>query len=335
MSIMREKATSLNNSVNIMRLMCAYLVVAIHTNPLSDINQQVGFFISEVITRIAVPFFFIVSGYYYCQKVKADRKYFKYYIKNLLPNYCMWALIYFIVNLFQAIFGDYFSIKSYIVDCVIRFLLYGPYYHLWFVPALIIAALFVTFAEKIKARRILFCLSFAAYFVGVFSSAYYKIGINLIGIGALYQVQGFETIRRIFLMGVPFFVAGYVIPYLSEKISRSGIWITFFGFLNIVEIYLVSWKEWSNGVVLTFALYPLTLLTLTFCIQHPMEKLKPTVWQSRASKFIYFSHPLFLIVYRNILPMTSTMAFLIVSLTCTMVSIVILKAKQPYLLMLM
>lgn len=334
---MREKFTyrQINNSVNIMKLTCAYLVVAIHTDPLSDINAQVGFLASEVITRVAVPFFFLVSGYYYCLKIKADRRYFKTYIKNLLISYCIWAGIYYIVNLFTAISGGYFTIKSYIVDCVVKFLLYGPYYHLWYIPALFIAVFTVTFVEKMKARKIVFPLSLVAYVVGVIGCAYYQLGIKIPGLRVLYQAQCFETIRKIFFMGIPFFVAGYAVPYLFKKISKSGIWLWTFCFINIFEIYFVTWKQWSNGVVLTFALYPLVLLTLVFCLQHPMKNLKPTIWQNRVSKFIYFSHPLFVIIFKDLLSMTSTLVFFFVSLSCTLVGMVIWKTKNPYLLKLL
>ena len=335
MTVKESTYREINNSVNIMRLMCAYLVVVIHVDPLSDINVQVGFFVSEVMTRVAVPFFFLVAGYYYLQKIKTDRSYFKVYIKKLLSSYCVWAGIYYIVNLVTAINIGYFIIKSYIVDCVIKFFLYGPYYHLWYIPALFIAVFIVTFAEKIRARKILFPFSIGAYVVGVVGCSYYQLGVKIPGLGTLYQAQSFEIIRKIFLMGLPFFVAGYAVAYLSEKISKSGIWLVVFLLINIFEIYFVTWKQWSNGVVLTFALYPLVLLTLVFCLQHPMKNLNSTIWQNRVSKFIYFSHPLFVMIFKDLLSMTSTLVFLCVSLSCTLVGIAIWKTKNRYLLKLL
>lgn len=210
-----------NNYVNIMRIVCAWLVVAIHTHPLTDINIQAGFFATEIITRVAVPFFFLVSGYYYCQKIRKDRNYIKTYIKGLLSSYCVWSAIYYLVNLSNAINDNDFSVKSYIIDCVVRFLLYGSYYHLWYIPALFIAVFIVTFVEKIKGRKILIVLSLIAYIVGVFGCAYYQLGIKLPGLNVLYQMQNFETVRRVLLMGVPFFAAGYIVPYISDKIKKK------------------------------------------------------------------------------------------------------------------
>lgn len=316
-----------NNSINIMKLISSWLVVAIHTHPFMDINSQAGFFSTEVITRIAVPFFFLVSGFYYCQRITVDRNYFKIYIMKLFPEYCMWSAIYYIINLITAINNGYFSIKGYIWDCIIGFFLCGPYYHLWYIPAVFIAVLIVTFAEKHNLKKGLIFLTWLTYIVGVLSYSYYQLGINTFGLGELYQRQGFETIRRIVSMGLPFFVAGYLIPYYYKKISNSSLLLTIFFVINVFEIYFVVWKQWSNGVVLTFTLYPLVILILVFCLQHPMNNLKSTAWQNKVSKFIYFSHPIFISIFQDSFFMNPTMIFFCVCFTCTLIGICIFKIK--------
>ncbi len=52
-----ELSQASNNTINILRVICAYLVVAIHTHPFEDINIKIGFIATQVIPRIAVPFF--------------------------------------------------------------------------------------------------------------------------------------------------------------------------------------------------------------------------------------------------------------------------------------
>ena len=63
-----------NCSIDLFRLYCAVLVVAIHTSPFMDQNNKLGFISTQVIPRIAVPFFFIVSGYYYIQNLEQGKK---------------------------------------------------------------------------------------------------------------------------------------------------------------------------------------------------------------------------------------------------------------------
>ncbi|NLM03852.1 MAG: acyltransferase, partial [Clostridiales bacterium] len=46
------------------RIIAAALVVAIHTSPLSIINDRADFIFTRILCRIAVPFFFMVSGFF-------------------------------------------------------------------------------------------------------------------------------------------------------------------------------------------------------------------------------------------------------------------------------
>ena len=61
-----EIKTERNDSINITRVICAILVVSIHAQPFNGISDSINYYDGNVISRIAVPFFFIVSGYYYC-----------------------------------------------------------------------------------------------------------------------------------------------------------------------------------------------------------------------------------------------------------------------------
>ena len=46
------------------RLLAAVLVVCIHTSPLSSASPSWDFWLTRVLARTAVPFFFMVSGYF-------------------------------------------------------------------------------------------------------------------------------------------------------------------------------------------------------------------------------------------------------------------------------
>ena len=59
-----------NNSIDIFRLICAVLVIIIHTRPFEDQNELLGYIVVQILPRIAVPFFFCVSGYYYFHALK-------------------------------------------------------------------------------------------------------------------------------------------------------------------------------------------------------------------------------------------------------------------------
>ena len=74
-------------SIDFFRLVCALLVVVIHTEPLCDINEIIGFITIQILPRIAVPFFFCVSGYYYIDKLEKGMPALKAYFFRVLSLY--------------------------------------------------------------------------------------------------------------------------------------------------------------------------------------------------------------------------------------------------------
>ena len=71
------------------RIIATILVVAIHTSPLSSISEDADFFVTRVLARIAVPFFFMITGHYvlgknmYCREnSKFEQRYFLQNLKS-------------------------------------------------------------------------------------------------------------------------------------------------------------------------------------------------------------------------------------------------------------
>ena len=55
------------------KLLAALLVVAIHTSPLAELAPLGDFFLTRVLGRLAVPFFFMVTGHFVLGPVLAGR----------------------------------------------------------------------------------------------------------------------------------------------------------------------------------------------------------------------------------------------------------------------
>ena len=54
------------------RLIAALLVAAIHTSPLGAFSPEGDFFFTRVLARVAVPFFFMVTGQFVVKKFMDD-----------------------------------------------------------------------------------------------------------------------------------------------------------------------------------------------------------------------------------------------------------------------
>lgn len=55
-------------SIDIFRYLCSVMVVAVHTHPLEEFSQMLGFVATDIIPSIAVPFFSWSRVIFICQE---------------------------------------------------------------------------------------------------------------------------------------------------------------------------------------------------------------------------------------------------------------------------
>ena len=83
-----------NYNIDTMKCFCIIAVVCIHTCPFAE--KSLGLIIN-VISRVAVPLFFISSGYLFYSKF--SKKYTKRYFIKILKIYISWTLFYIVMSL--------------------------------------------------------------------------------------------------------------------------------------------------------------------------------------------------------------------------------------------
>ena len=90
--------------IDCFRIIAAILVVTIHTSPLDTISPTLDFYLTRGLGRIAVPFFFITTAYFYFLNPSKKRLY--KIIKQTLLIYLATIIIYFnqIIYVFLSIF---------------------------------------------------------------------------------------------------------------------------------------------------------------------------------------------------------------------------------------
>lgn len=316
------EAPKRNNSIDIFRILCAFMVVAIHTHPFYDVNETLGFIASELLTRIAVPFFFCVSGYFYIKGIISGKKLFKKTFLNILKQYVFWSIIYFAIQLLHTIKnGD--SFLGFIKDCVLKFFVLGSYSHLWFIPALLFAVTVATLFGKLGNRGVaaLVWMSVGLYIIGVLVCAYGNVLSSVPLLDKIISFEYFTTFRRVVLMGLPFFSLGYFILKLEKQISKnkSIIFIAIFFLIYLAENIVIRAFQLCKNNVLTFALYPLVIFVFVFLIKTPLTKLsKLSMWSKYCADFIYFSHYIFIILFSYLFAdLPETLTFILVLLTAT------------------
>jgi len=171
------------NCVDLMKFIFALLIVALHKNPLTSINLDVNFFIVNYIARLAVPFYFIASGYFLFRKTSYEEFDISVVLKyawKIYKLYLIWTIIYMYPIIKNQILTDSNGFFHGILVWIRDFVFSGSYFHLWYLNATVFAVLLVgiLIKKKIKIRKIIIIAS-VFYGIGLFEQAYFGLILPL------------------------------------------------------------------------------------------------------------------------------------------------------------
>ena len=153
---MKEKQASLDH----FRVAAALLVAAIHTSPLASFWAEGDFWLTRVLARLAVPFFFMVSGYFLA---KSQWKSLPSFLKKTALLYGISILLYLPLNLYANNVAPGEWVRAVFLD--------GTFYHLWYFPAVLLGALVAFGLSRLRLRASL-PLAGLLYLVGLGGDSY-------------------------------------------------------------------------------------------------------------------------------------------------------------------
>lgn len=174
-------------SVDVVRVLAILAVVALHTTPAAGPYMPGetlnGCTLLNLAERFAVPFFFILSGYFWAAKCHAPADYWCQACatgKRILFVFAAWGAVYYIAPAVDAVrqYGLagpakvlYWTLRHPDV-CIPRVALEGTKFHLWFLPALMSAVLISGALLALGRLRTLCVLAALLFLVGLAGSAY-------------------------------------------------------------------------------------------------------------------------------------------------------------------
>ena len=164
------------------RVPAALLVIAIHTGPLLSLNGEANYLLTDILARIAVPFFFAVSGWFLVPRLlREGRAALIPFVKKLLLLYGAAVLLYLPLNLYNHTLEE--SGFALLRDVLFN----GTFYHLWYFPALVLGACLVYGLLRILGPRWAWLPALLLYAAGLLGDSYFGLTAALPPLRAGYE----------------------------------------------------------------------------------------------------------------------------------------------------
>ena len=154
------------------RLLAAFLVIAIHTDPFTSYSDSINYVFARVIARVAVPFFIMLTGYFGLpqlidKKENCTNSIIRFVKKNA-KLYLGAMLLYFPVNLYSHHLCNIGFLGE-----VRRIFFDGTFYHLWYFPAIIEGLLLTVCLYRFVPTVAAYVIVMLLYAIGLFGDSYY------------------------------------------------------------------------------------------------------------------------------------------------------------------
>ncbi|MCQ2483950.1 MAG: acyltransferase [Clostridia bacterium] len=289
-----------NCAIDIMKYVMSVLVIIIH-KPVFDNNLVFeNYFLQNIIAAVAVPFFFIVSSYFFFSKIdnkykKSNKNYLFNYEKRLFIIYFLWTIIYAPCIFVKYNSGQYnlLSFKILIGQVLLtikNFFLSRSFVHFWYLTTLMLSVAIIYFLYlKLNYKQIMI-ICFA-----LFACSRLMLYLNVKGnvIGQAYSSFLPDVLRNSLEKGLINIAFGLFLSKSDIKIKRSsGFCIGIIVYMFMVVLGILNYNKDSE--VLNAAFYVLVALSalsiVILCLKTDIKKKKIYVYLRKSSALIYFSH---------------------------------------------
>lgn len=342
------KINKLNyQNLDILKYLSSILIIVLHLRPFLNFSNELDLAFNNIVTRICVPIFFIITGYFVAKKEKTNQNYIKEYIRKIIPLYLVWSLLYIPVIIgtiikYLPIINEciskinitlplliIFSIILLPIIVLIALCYTGVYYHLWYFPAIIFSLLVLKKWKQKFNIKYLLIISFILLLFGA-TETYYGVLPFLLKRTLSYYYSIFFTTRNFLFFGLFYVVLGYYVGTKEKAYSKYcflKLIVSFF-LLTFEAILLHDTDRLNSNILLSCV--PLTYYLFISSI-YITNNIKSNYQFGTYSKYYYLIHPMIIFVisllYKNI-TYYPYLNILLVLLITHIASILIIKLKQ-------
>ncbi|MCK0769389.1 acyltransferase family protein [Chromohalobacter canadensis] len=308
-----------NIPLDILKLILAVIVVISHAGVLwgySELGYQLTV---EGLFRIVVPIFMIVSGYFFISVIRSRS--LVIWLKKVVVMYAFWMLVY------VYFWWDIPSTTPYEILKLLRVAVMG-YHHLWFLSALIGAAILLYMLRN-RSVKFLLVLALMLYGMGVF---FMYAGNYHLFAGSVLDKLFHEawSYRNFLFFGFPFFCIGYLLRSGegARQLNRRyyAIWSLAGALLLLGESYLnyVSLEGLPHfDMYLSLLIFCPGLFLWVSSMQVPGDSTSLAYYATA----LYFIHPLFISLFEALSYRPGNMLALL-ALASSLAAVVLLKRSR-------
>lgn len=290
---MRNQSVQNKNfaAVDLTKFMMSILIVALHTYVFRSVSSILNGLMTACITRIAVPIFFIYTGFF----LGAERIKITLQIEKMIKLYLILSLFFvpwrFIIG---GVEGNPVPIEMLIKD----FALGNSYQHLWYCYAVIISGFLIYLYAEHRAVKVKYGMCIFAvivYVFGLLGSGYYGINMYFFGPQILEYIDKYFyfNITRHVTFAFPFMFFGYEWgksgQYVRKKASIALLAVSLI--LWLFEIYVVQKYSLAKDYSMTIMLFPCAAIIACISLG---EKLpgNPELYKRMRfySQWIFYTH---------------------------------------------
>lgn len=275
-----------NQLLDLTKFILSLCVVCIHSQLFIDVNLYLYQFVVCGITRIAVPMFFIISGYYFYDKTINHKNTNSYLIKIIK--------LYIFFELFEILFYSYFMYPNLvnqfgILGFPIRILTTGLGGAYWFLISLVIS-LFIL--KKLWKKEQIFpglIIGFMFYVIAMSFDTYAGFHLPYMKIAEIHTYF-MKWPQAGLVSSLLFLSLGACIHKYGHKLRKNIIRLLYLFLLFIIEVFYTQ----NHGAIdanMYFSLILLVPYLFYYILNTNIDLNMNTSYLANMSVYIYMLHP--------------------------------------------
>ena len=282
-----------NQGIEQFRVILAMMVVAIHCLPLHLLWPDGDILITLTLFRIAVPFFFMISGYYVFSDLATQNSYparqrIWLFIKKQLQVYLIATLLFLPLAWYSGILGLNMPLDTFIQTLLVN----GILYHLWYFPAIITGGLLVMGLLTRLSFKQVFFIAVGLYVVGLGGDSWSGLAAQT-PITPLYSLifQLLDGTRNGIFFAPLFLILGVLARRFAKKPASPHRYS--YLMISLICLLLESYLLHHFTTPKHDSMYVFLPFVLLFLFPIIQQWQAPMIWKQagRLSLWLYLLHP--------------------------------------------